>query len=376
MRCAPRLVSGRSAILRLMSAQGRLEIRAAWGLSERYLARAGEEGRYSMEAERVLAARRPLVIDDLATRPDLPLQSTLLEEGLRTAIAVPIARPDRPLGVLTVHAEAAHAFAGQDLSLLTVLAEQTAIAIDHARLFREAETRQARLAEQAREMEAFAYTVSHDLKTPLRAMDGYARALIEDYGGQLDAAGVRYLTSIAAAASRMGELIDDLLRYSRIERREMRSETVAFEPLLDRICGDLAGEMRAKGLTVRRELAVGSVEGDTEGLRMALANLVGNAVKFSPPAGGTITVGTRVEGESVLLWVTDTGIGFDMRYAERIFRIFERLNRDDEYPGTGIGLAIVRKVAERHGGRAWATSEPGVGSTFQVALPLSRGGPP
>ena len=182
--------------------------------------------------------------------------------------------------------------------------------------------------------------------------------------------------SIAAAASRMGELIDDLLRYSRIERREMRSETVAFEPLLDRICGDLAGEMRAKGLTVRRELAVGSVEGDTEGLRMALANLVGNAVKFSPPAGGTITVGTRVEGESVLLWVTDTGIGFDMRYAERIFRIFERLNRDDEYPGTGIGLAIVRKVAERHGGRAWATSEPGVGSTFQVALPLSRGGPP
>ena len=97
---------------------------------------------------------------------------------------------------------------------------------------------------------------------------------------------------------------------------------------------------------------------------------------FPPPAGGTITVGTRVEGESVLLWVTDTGIGFDMRYAERIFRIFERLNRDDEYPGTGIGLAIVRKVAERHGGRAWATSEPGVGSTFQVALPLSRGGPP
>jgi hypothetical protein len=127
---------------------------------------------------------------------------------------------------------------------------------------------------------------------------------------------------------------------------------------------------------VRLELAVDTVEAEREGLREALANLLGNAVKFSRESGGSITVGSRSEdGSGVLLWVADTGIGFDMKYRERIFGIFERLQRQEDYPGTGVGLAIVRKVAERHGGRAWAESEPGTGSTFYLALPGSARGP-
>lgn len=146
-------------------------------------------------------------------------------------------------------------------------------------------------------------------------------------------------------------------------------EHVPLRPLLQRVGEELEGEIRARGLRVLIELAVEAVEAEREGLREALANLVGNAVKFSRGAGGTITIESRRGADSVILSVADTGIGFDMRYHDRIFRIFERLHRSEDYPGTGVGLAIVRKVAERHGGRAWAVSTPGKGSTFFLALP-------
>jgi signal transduction histidine kinase len=223
-------------------------------------------------------------------------------------------------------------------------------------------------------MEAFTYTVSHDLKAPLRGMEGFARALGEDYADRLDEAGHRYLGMIRSSARRMGELIDDLLRYSRLERREMRRERVPLQRLLETLCEERDEEIRARGLTVRMELAEEAVEAEREGLREALANLVENAVKFSRDGGGTITIGARREGDEAILSVADTGIGFDMKYHDRIFRIFERLHRQEEYAGTGVGLAIVRKVAERHGGRAWAQSEPGKGSTFYLALPAGAGG--
>lgn len=220
-----------------------------------------------------------------------------------------------------------------------------------------------------RELEAFTYTVSHDLKAPLRGVEGFARAVLEDSADRLDDAGRRDLAMIQTSARRLGQLIDDLLRYSRLERREMRREALALRPLIEGIGEELDAEIRARGLTVTLDLGEEAVLGEREGLRAALANLVANAVKFSREAGGTIAIRSyRANGE-VVLAVTDTGIGFDMRYHDRIFRIFERLHRQEEYPGTGIGLAIVRKVAERHGGRAWAESEPEKGSTFYLAIP-------
>lgn len=232
----------------------------------------------------------------------------------------------------------------------------------------------ARLAAANQELEAFTYTVSHDLKAPLRGMEGFARALGEDYGDRLDEEGRRYLGMIQASARRMGELIEDLLRYSRLERREMKRERVPLRPLLERVCEEVEQEIRERGLVLRMELTEEAVEAEREGLREALANLVGNAVKFSKKGGGTITIRTWREGNSAVLSVADTGIGFDMKYHDRIFRIFERLHRQEECPGTGVGLAIVSKVAERHGGRAWGESEPGKGSTFHLALPVSSGG--
>lgn len=220
-----------------------------------------------------------------------------------------------------------------------------------------------------RELEAFTYTVSHDLKAPLRGMAGFAQALQEDCPDRLDAAGHRYLSRIQTGARRMADLIDDLLRYSRIERREVRYEPVALPSLFGQICEELGDELRGRRLEVRLELAADTVEAEPEGLRQAMINLVSNAVKFSRPDGGTIVIRTERHDGEVVLSVADSGIGFDMKYHDRIFQIFERLHRQEEYAGTGVGLAIVRKVAERHGGRAWAVSDVGKGSTFYLALP-------
>lgn len=221
---ATRLVDGRSAVLRLVTDDGRLEVRAAYGMSEEYLAQSRLDLARSPVAGRVIRERRVLVVEDLELRPDLPLQAALLREGVRAMATVPLGRPNRLFGVLTVHKAVPYRFSDEELSALTLSAEQTAVAIDHARLFRESEERGMRLAEQARELEAFTYTVSHDLKTPLRGMGGYARALLEDYADRLDETGRRYLGMIGASTRRMGELIDDLLRYSRLERREMRRD--------------------------------------------------------------------------------------------------------------------------------------------------------
>jgi signal transduction histidine kinase len=167
----------------------------------------------------------------------------------------------------------------------------------------------------------------------------------------------------------MGELIDDLLQYSRIQQRPIERRPVALKPVLDPMLEDLAGEIAARRLTVTLDLAVGEILCERQGLQEALANLLSNAVKFSPPHGGTIIVRAYREGEQAVVTVADRGVGFDMQYHDRIFGIFERLHRQEDYPGTGVGLAIVRKVAERHGGRAWAESTPGQGSTFFLALP-------
>jgi signal transduction histidine kinase len=373
VKAATAIVSGRSAVLRLLSAEGRLEIRAAHGMSPEYVARADCDVAKSPVAGRALGSGGAIAVEDLALRPDVPLQKQLLEEGIRAMLTVPIATHGRALGVFTVHKAVPYRFTDDEISAVTLLAEQTATALELARLFRESETREALLARQARELEAFTYTVSHDLKAPLRGAEGFARAVLEDYGTRLDSTGRHYLEMIQTSASRMGELIDDLLRYSRLEGSDLKRERVALQPLIEEILEELEPEMQARGITVRTELAVEAVEAEREGLREVVANLVGNAVKFSRETGSAIIVESRQEDDSVILSVADTGIGFDMKYHERIFGIFERLHRQEDYPGTGVGLAIVRKVAERHGGRTWAVSEPGKGSTFYLALPARRG---
>lgn len=229
----------------------------------------------------------------------------------------------------------------------------------------------ARLRRVNQELETFTYSVSHDLKAPLRGIDGYSRLLLEDYRDKLDDEGRGFLEHIRRAAKQMGTLIDDLLSYSRLERRTISLAQLALAPVVESVVSQVSADFDGAGVRFACEIPSDlRVHADTQGLTMALRNLLDNALKFScdsvPPC---ITVRAVRDGDSVNLSVQDNGVGFDMKFHDRIFAIFQRLHRAEEYPGTGVGLAIVRKAMERMGGQAWATSELGQGATFTLQLP-------
>ena len=230
--------------------------------------------------------------------------------------------------------------------------------------------RTAELEAKHREMESFTYSVSHDLKAPLRGIDGYSRLLESDHAGRLDDEGRFFIERIRKAAAQMGELIDDLLAYSRIERG--RPALIQVEPraIVDTVVASAAAELAdpAVRLSVDVDPAL-RVRGEREGLTLALRNLLENALKFTAGRPDrSIEIGVRREGAHGLFWVRDNGPGFDMRYHDRIFEIFQRLHRSEDYPGTGVGLAMVRKAVERMHGRVWAQSAPGEGAVFYIEL--------
>jgi PAS domain S-box-containing protein len=239
------------------------------------------------------------------------------------------------------------------------------------RLNEELDRTVARLRQMNRELETFTYSVSHDLKAPLRGIDGYSRLLLSDHGPALDEEGRQFLGHIRQATQHMGVLIDDLLAYSRLERRDVTMSPLRLAPLVESVLAPYRQEGVAPGLEVVVELAPELLaRADAQGLTIALRNLVDNAVKFSRQAAAPRVriVGTRVPG-GVRLAVEDNGLGFDMKFHDRIFAIFQRLHRAEHFPGTGVGLAMVRKAMERMGGRVWAQSELGHGATFTLELP-------
>jgi signal transduction histidine kinase len=227
-----------------------------------------------------------------------------------------------------------------------------------------------RLQEANAELEAFSYSVSHDLRAPLRTVDGFARMLSLDYGDALGDEGRRYLAKVRSGAQNMGHLIDGLLSFSRLQRQTLVRGGVEMDALVRAVWDDLAGERGER----RIELRVGDLPpatGDPRLVRQVLANLLGNAVKYTghrPDATVDVTAVTDVDGQ-VVYEVRDNGVGFDMRYADQLFKVFQRLHRREEYEGTGIGLALTARIVRRHGGRIWAEAQPGVGATFRFTLP-------
>ncbi len=215
----------------------------------------------------------------------------------------------------------------------------------------------------ARELESFAYSVSHDLRAPLRVIDGFAQMVLEDYAAQLDTLGRDHLKRIVAAAGRMNSMIDTLLEMSRMTGRELRFERVDLSETARQLIEELkaAEPGRQVQVAVQPDL---SVEGDRTLLRLVLQNLLGNAFKFSARASDArIEFGRRPDGDHAF-FVRDNGAGFDMRFADRLFGVFQRLHSQSEFAGTGVGLATVQRIVRRHSGRIWAESEPGKGATF------------
>lgn len=228
------------------------------------------------------------------------------------------------------------------------------------------------LRSHATELEAFSYSVSHDLRAPLRSIDGFSQALLEDYADRLDETGRQYLGRVRAATVRMGTLIDDLLKLSRVTRAEMTREPVDVSALTESIIADLRREFPEREVEVVIEPGI-LVEGDSKLLHIALDNLLSNAWKFTGqrrPA--RIEFGLREVGGERACFVRDNGAGFDMAYANKLFGPFQRLHAPTEFPGTGIGLAIVHRIILRHGGRIWVEAAVGNGATFYFTLPLQR----
>ena len=239
------------------------------------------------------------------------------------------------------------------------------------RLNAELDSSVARLRQVNQELETFTYSVSHDLKAPLRGIDGYSRLLLTDHRDQLNEEGQTFLDRIRQATQHMGALIDDLLAYSRLERRELQLGRLPLAPLVQRVLAGFASECRDRGVALTVDVADAlAVRADDQGLTIALRNLVDNALKFTrdrqPPS---LKVRAHRSGVGVALVLEDNGVGFDMKYHDRIFAIFQRLHRAEDYPGTGIGLAIVRKAVERMGGQVRAHGAAGQGASFTIELP-------
>jgi signal transduction histidine kinase len=230
--------------------------------------------------------------------------------------------------------------------------------------------RTAALNTKSRELETFAYSVAHDLKAPLRGIDGYSRLLLEDHATDLNEEGQFFLEMIHGSTEEMSQLIDDLLDYSRLERREFKPDRVELGSLVETIVGQKKRETTESSIDFIVNVNGGSVVADLSGLTQSLRNYLDNAVKFTQKVSRPrIEVGSEETLKNFVVWVRDNGVGFDMKYHDRIFNIFQRLNHSEEYPGTGVGLAIVRKAMERMGGRAWAESQPGQGATFYLEIP-------
>ena len=239
------------------------------------------------------------------------------------------------------------------------------------RLHAELDRSLGRLREVNRELETFTYSVSHDLKAPLRGIDGYSRLLLDEHAERLDDEGRGFLRHIRQATQQMAALIDDLLSYSRMERRELTLTALPVAALIEGLRASHRQELSGPLVQFVVDVPAGlRVLGDAQGLSMSLRNLLDNALKFSrssqPPS--ICIAATRFE-DGVRLSVRDNGVGFDMKYHDRIFAIFQRLHRAEDFAGTGVGLAIVRKAMERMGGKVWAHSQPGHGATFNLELP-------
>jgi len=223
-----------------------------------------------------------------------------------------------------------------------------------------------------RDLESFSYSVAHDLRAPLRAIGGFTRILMEDYGGTLEGDAIKLLGTVVRSVSYMGRLIDGLLEFSRTGRAAFHPAAIDMSALTREVARELTATCPERKIDVEiPELS--PAWGDPVLVRQVLVNLIGNAIKYTGHrAEAKIEMGETVGDNDVTYWVKDNGAGFDMAYSKKLFTVFQRLHAPSEFEGTGVGLALVQRIVERHGGRVWATAQVNQGATFYFTLPKQK----
>lgn len=240
-----------------------------------------------------------------------------------------------------------------------------------ARSRAEADSRKAAIEihQLNKELESYTYSVSHDLRAPLRSIDGYSQILKEDYNDKLDDEGRRVISVIMNNARRMGKLIDDLLDFSRMGRKEIHKSEMNVDELVRTVIGELIEPKNGKNVDIH-VLPLGQVKGDIDMIKQVWVNLISNAIKYSGlREDPKIEIGSYVEKGTHCFYVKDNGVGFNMDYKEKLFGVFQRLHKANEFEGTGVGLALVKRIVTRHGGSIWAEAKLNEGATFYFSLP-------
>ena len=311
--------------------------------------------------------------------------------GCRSLIALPLIKGGNRIGVFVLYSYENNVFADEELDLLLVVSHDISFALEfieqqsarkrveegirilNEKLERMVCERTAELEAANKELQTFSYSVSHELRSPLRAIDGFGRLLEKDYDGLLDAKGKRLIDIIRKSTRQMDQLINDLLDFSRLGRKELTQTAIDMHELalsaLDQIQKENSGR---RVETIIEDLP--AARGDMSMLRQVFINLLANAYKFTRASGEPrMRIGAYAEGDETVYFVHDNGAGFDMKYAHKLFGVFSRLHSDDQFEGTGIGLALVQRIINRHGGRVWAEGAENKGATIYFSLPRREG---
>jgi K+-sensing histidine kinase KdpD len=322
----------------------------------------------------VAATRKPYRIKDTSDPAYLPL-----DPEIRSELCVPILLGEKLIGVLDMESKRPEAFGDADEHLLLTIAGQLASSLErlrneqqlrvfNAELEQRVRDRTAELQKANQELEAFSYSVSHDLRAPLRAINGFARILQQDFSAELSPEADEFIEKIHASGQKMALLIDGLLNLSRVGRKPLNKQRVNPGEFVRQVIDSLASETRSRQVEwIVSDMP--SIHADPVLFQQVYENLIGNAVKYTAKREvACIEIGSLEQDGKTIFFVRDNGDGFDMKYVDSLFGVFQRLHHDDEFEGTGIGLAIVRRIIEQHGGSIWAEARPGQGATFYFTL--------
>jgi PAS domain S-box-containing protein len=333
-----------------------------------------------------LQRREPLVITDTRRLGEEAAEERhlLISEGVRAALIVPVYASSELLGMLGLSVLGSPREWSEDIiTLMRITGEIIANTLTrtqaeekirrlNAELEQRVIERTAQLEYTNKELESFSYSVSHDLRAPLRAIDGFSRILKEEYGRTLDAEGNRLLDIVIDSSHRMGDLIDNLLSFSRLSRTDIASTTLDMNALVQEALKEVRHAYPGDGMTIIQSPLPPAV-GDPAMVKQVLINLLSNAFKFTRKSiSPRIEIGGETAGGENVYFVKDNGVGFDMGHATNLFGVFQRLHSSEEFEGTGVGLALVQRIILRHGGKVWADAESGKGATFSFTLPQHR----